>query len=493
MDSLSQLWISDDIFESMDLKTIAKYIKDHPRASQSAIESLRHRNLGEAFFKECYPVEGPLVAELLLQDGFVPDNKVDLLWTARVNDHTKVFELLLKTVTKTISFLGGQLMDATAWGNTDTIKIILDNIDSLKDLKDTRYKQFFLDSALLQVLAYGANLDPRKQSAFYANAELLISRGASVDQVEVDISTEKFLNKSLFILIMEWTDPTDILGLLLSKGLKVTGLGKYKRQTILHQVVKKGILDEEQFRILVKSLVEHGVDINSATLKNKTPLHTLARRGISGHARIYIEHGGQVDARTLNGTTPLHLAVKGKYAGLVKLLLDQGADVNAQNQEGKAPLHLAVEGNLSLKTLQVLVRDPNVKLDIADNERVTPLSMAVAGLQSPEAVELLLKSSEECETPIVNAPIPGEGDFCPIHLAFIPMAEQTPHLCAWDDEFLWMLESLLQSKADVNLDSAMGTPLDIATRGKLDKRFIEVLQKHNAMTSIELPGPSGEN
>lgn len=486
MDSLSQLKISD-MFEPMDLRTIAKYIKDHPQTSQPAIESIRRRHLGEAFFRMCYPSQGPLAVELLLQDGVVPDRKEYYMLKAIQKGHTKVFELLLETVTKTISLLGDQLLHATSLGETDIIKVILDHIDSLKD---TRYNKFFLASALLGALFFGANQQSEKQSPFYAIVELLISRGAPVDQVEADMSTEKFLNKGIFMDIMEWTDPHDILDLLLSKGLRVTGLGKYKRQTILHQIVKKNLRDDEKFRILVESLVKNGVDINSATLKNKTPLHTLARRGIREQARIYLELGGQVDARTLNGTTPLHLAVEKKHSELVKLLLDQGANINAQNQRGKTPLHIALaEENFQLETLQILVRDPNIKLDIADNDGATPLCMAVGGLQSAEAVELLLQSGEKCEVPLVNVAIPGEGDLNPIHLAIIPIAELVPQISSGNDESLRILELLLQSKADVNLDSGMGTPLDIAIRGNVvDKRVLEVLQEHNAITSVDQPG-----
>ena len=99
---------------------------------------------------------------------------------------------------------------------------------------------------------------------------------------------------------------------------------------------------------VVQCLIDHGADVNSQEDDQSTPLNWAAHGGCIDAVRTLLKHHADVNSQDNDGDTPLHYAVfggavKGGHLRVVQLLLEHGADVDAENKDGKTPLQLALE------------------------------------------------------------------------------------------------------------------------------------------------------
>jgi cytohesin len=93
----------------------------------------------------------------------------------------------------------------------------------------------------------------------------------------------------------------------------------------------------------LKTLIEHGADVNHKTATGATPLHDAAIRGNVEAAQILLENGADVNAReTESGDTPLYMAAAMGREEVAVLLLARGANPEIPSNEGGTPLHAAI-------------------------------------------------------------------------------------------------------------------------------------------------------
>jgi len=92
-------------------------------------------------------------------------------------------------------------------------------------------------------------------------------------------------------------------------------------------------------------LVEWGVDVNTRTDRNATPLYVASQKGFTDIVKFLIESGAIIDCPFQNGYTPLHIACGEKHLDTITLLVEHGADLNAKSRKGETPLQVARKAN----------------------------------------------------------------------------------------------------------------------------------------------------
>ena len=167
---------------------------------------------------------------------------------------------------------------------------------------------------------------------------------------------------------------------------------------------------KDQNTRLVETLLEEGVDVNTARPDGATALLWAAHWDDLDTAALLLRTGAKVDAGNDQGVTPLALACENARESMVETLLDAGADPNLALANGVTPLMTAaLTGNASI-------------------------------------VERLLTDGAG-----VNATIPSTG--------------QTALMWATAEGHLDVMQELIAADADVHARSAIGfTPLLFASR-----------------------------
>jgi len=126
--------------------------------------------------------------------------------------------------------------------------------------------------------------------------------------------------------------------------------------------------------MIVKKLLEKGVDVNSAGQDGVTALIHASAAGHLEIVRLLMDNGAEVNAKDKKGWTPLMAAVRNGNAKIVKLLVDRQADPNAQDEIGLTPLVMtALLGDA--EAARVLLEN-GADINAADALGLTPLMMA---------------------------------------------------------------------------------------------------------------------
>lgn len=175
--------------------------------------------------------------------------------------------------------------------------------------------------------------------------------------------------------------------------------------------------DKEKTLVLILAMLEEGADLNLAsTASGKTPLHWIAcYPELAHYIPTLILHGASVDSSDIDGNRPLHLAAKHNNTGIDQLeSKKEGTLRRAKNKEGKTPLHIAAEeGNLEvLKKLM----EKRIRIDEKDNQRRTPLLLAIRAAKFSVISEILLhmeKTNEQENNNLLEEAIKGgNSSFC---------------------------------------------------------------------------------
>jgi ankyrin repeat protein len=89
---------------------------------------------------------------------------------------------------------------------------------------------------------------------------------------------------------------------------------------------------------IVKLLLEHGANPNTADADGDLPLMYAINRGDVEAAQSLVDHGANPNAGDIGGKTLLMHAIAHKHLELVQLLTAHGADLNALDKQGIPPL-----------------------------------------------------------------------------------------------------------------------------------------------------------
>ncbi|HLH00225.1 MAG TPA: ankyrin repeat domain-containing protein [Bryobacteraceae bacterium] len=176
----------------------------------------------------------------------------------------------------------------------------------------------------------------------------------------------------------------------------------------------------------VQLLLDKGADVNAQSKPGRTALMIAAgHNGASDVVKLLLDRGANVNARDASGDSALLEATSAGDIAIVKLLLEKNADVNAAQvgmgsgtgTTGLTPLMSAAgEGNAELVKMLLAKRASVNAVSSARGQEVkngplalgllTPLHLAVATGQGPEAAALLLAAGAKVDAQDVRGMTP---------------------------------------------------------------------------------------
>jgi len=146
----------------------------------------------------------------------------------------------------------------------------------------------------------------------------------------------------------------------LLQGENWQGVSDHKaemRRSISKSSAVLAIATKANFKLIVKMLVDAGVDINWQDKTGETALHIAARFGHDECARVLLQGTDQQRANLdlaekSFAWSPLHIAAVDGHLSVAQLLVDAGADVDKLDSSGwTAKEHAALRGHLAIARL----------------------------------------------------------------------------------------------------------------------------------------------
>jgi ankyrin repeat protein len=154
-------------------------------------------------------------------------------------------------------------------------------------------------------------------------------------------------------------DPVFVLQLL-QCGVSINCQDDQQGHTPLLRACQRG----NQNQRLVKTLLEHGADVQHRDHDGKSALHVACLRNHHEVVEVLLGAGAEVDAKDKHGTTPVMLAAAHAKSHVLMMLLREGADANAADSSGVTPLIAAIKNG----------RDINMKMLVDAGARVDVLT-----------------------------------------------------------------------------------------------------------------------
>jgi ankyrin repeat protein len=179
-----------------------------------------------------------------------------------------------------------------------------------------------------------------------------------------------------------------VVKLLLEKGVELESKGRGGRTPL-------SFAAEEGHEAVVKLLLDKGAQLESMDGDRRTPLSWAADNGQEVVVRLLLEKGAQLESKDIYGRTPLSFVAEEGHEAVVKLLLEKGAELESSDGGGRTPLSAAARNGHEM--VVKLLLEKGAQLEPKDEYGRTPLS--VAAENGHEAVvELLLEKDPQLKS-----------------------------------------------------------------------------------------------
>jgi ankyrin repeat protein len=233
-------------------------------------------------------------------------------------------------------------------------------------------------------------------------------------------------------------------------------------------------------KIIVKLLLEHGLDVNMTSGEyGNTALHLAAEEGHLEILKLLLASGADPTIKDFDQNSPLHSGANHGNPTILALLLarieDLGVDskayINRVNAEGNTALHLAAQyGNL--EAIELLLQR-GAEIDSLNSYGYTPLGLAIqCSCSQVNLINLLLEHGSQVST--VE------------HCSLVKPLHQATHI-----NHVGLISSFLEKGANISLQDAYGNSfLHIIAAKKNFNLLIEVLKtienhKANLLTILQ--------
>ncbi|PBK72133.1 ankyrin [Armillaria solidipes] len=155
----------------------------------------------------------------------------------------------------------------------------------------------------------------------------------------------KFAGLNLLMIALETCCGTDVVDLLLARGVDPIGTDQIRGWNIFHIMAHKNLGNVVEH--LLKKLSRDIIEILLCQISNErggTPLHLAIKGGCKRIVKLFVDYTvANVLHRDIDGITPLHAAVKAGFSGIAKLIIDASPDeaLHTENGVGETPLEIA--------------------------------------------------------------------------------------------------------------------------------------------------------
>ncbi|KAG0569217.1 hypothetical protein KC19_6G074200 [Ceratodon purpureus] len=376
--------------------------------------------------------------------------KMDAAGPSEVGSMQRVLEAKLETVMDIAPFNMSPLHVATAKGEVEVVKLIMNKGDPVElssrdDLHRTPlHLAAYNDHAevvkmILSKLEEG-HVDVNAPAMFGITPLHLSIMRRSLSVAEVLISTQLVdkmaqTEELLSVLHMAADVGQDNIITLLAQTLAESEVGKLMsagmvdriQRTPLHYAARAGHLDV--VRLFLQQPFYEYLDVNAKDADGLTPLHLAARVGHTGvvaellkcanlsvnakarnqntQASVvaptdleleYLPRPSLADSRveTSNGFTALHLAAREGHKGVVtRLLRCASILVNEEDADGLTPLHYACMSGQA-EVVKILLENSKRNVNAEAKDKSTPLHLGVKNGHIPTVIELLRQRDINC-------------------------------------------------------------------------------------------------
>lgn len=217
------------------------------------------------------------------------------------------------------SLKAGEIHDASASGDLNKVKALLEADSTLLESRDDRLSYQGNTPLISACWRPGSN----NWQATVAN--FLIDSGSNINARNNNGATP------LYFAVKDF----DLTQRLIEKGADIN-IRAYGDYTPLHQAAFSGNLK------VVKLLIDHGADPNANGAEG-TAVHFIIKtnRANEQMIKLLVENGTKLNQSFSFGNTELHLAVFEGLTEIIPILVKLGADVNITNDYGHTPLYYA--------------------------------------------------------------------------------------------------------------------------------------------------------
>lgn len=251
--------------------------------------------------------------------------------------------------------------------------------------------------------------------------------------------------------------------------------------TVQAQSPGSSLISPEFFSVLrsgdarqLRAALDRSAPANGRDALGNTPLMLAAVYGDAACVRLLLDHGAEINATNHAGATPLMRAAQDYDK--VRLLVEHGAEVNTRSALGNTALILAARPANSHRTVAFLL-SRGAEAGATNHWGATALMAAVAGEDAASVRRLLRRGVDVNAIPTLDDP------------GFILGGGRSALMWAAYRGHTNILAQLLQSGADVNRESYLGTPLSQAAWADRTEAAGTLL-KHGAKVDQKSTGDS---
>ena len=157
---------------------------------------------------------------------------------------------------------------------------------------------------------------------------------------------------------------------------------------------------EKMDRASIRTLLQHGIDVNAPQVDGMTALHWAAYQDDLETMKLLLRGGADVTATNRYGVTPLSLACTNGNVAMVELLLDVGSDPNTALRGGETALMTAARTGKPGPVKALLSRGADVGAKVGRGQ--TALMWAAAE-GHVEVVAELIQAGADFRTPLPDS------------------------------------------------------------------------------------------